>query len=133
MAVLHSVEVLLERSKWFVNMLIAGIDALIMLLANTTAASVSLVKSIHTATYVNSLSHNLLLALKAQENWDYLIEQKLHALQDTIYILKDQIYTLEVRSTLNCHALYNHICVTPYQYNESVFPWDRVKKSFDGV
>lgn len=40
---------------------------------------------------------------------------------------------LEVKSALRCHAGYSWICVTPHLYNETQFPWDKIKKHLQGI
>lgn len=84
-----------------------GIAALITLIASTTISAISLTESVQTASYVNELSHNVSLVLKIQESWDSLIEQKLNALQDTVITLGDQLYVLQVQSSLKGHAFMN--------------------------
>lgn len=119
---LQTVEKTLSRTKRFVGLLIAGITALITLIASATASAISLTTSIQTADYVNNLAYNVTQALQTQENWDKKIEQRVNALYDVVQILGDEIVSLEVKSSLRCHAAFSWICITPKEYNDSKFP-----------
>ena len=65
----HAITELLQ-SKRVIGMIIAGVAALIAAITVMAIASVSLVQSIHTATYVNGLAITVTKALYAQEEWD---------------------------------------------------------------
>ncbi|KAM5338911.1 endogenous retrovirus group K member 25 Env polyprotein-like [Glossophaga mutica] len=120
-------EIILARSKRFVGMLIAGITALVTLIATAATATIALTEGIQTAEFVNELSHNVSVTFQTQEDWDQKIEQKLNALYDTVRVVGEELNSLEVRSSLKCHAMFSHICVTPFPYNSTAFPWDKIQ------
>ncbi|KAM5295857.1 endogenous retrovirus group K member 13-1 Env polyprotein-like isoform 1-T1 [Glossophaga mutica] len=126
-------EIILARSKRFVGMLIAGITALVALIATAATATIALTEGIQTAEFVNELSHNVSVAFQTQEDWDRKIEQKLNALYDTVRVVGEELNSLEVRSSLKCHAMFSHICVTPFPYNSTTFPWDKIRNHLLGI
>jgi Na+/H+ antiporter NhaC len=56
--VLEEVSQALSRSKKVVGLIIAGIAALITLIASTTASAIALIQEVKTATFVNHLAKN---------------------------------------------------------------------------
>lgn len=66
-AVLQKVEQALSRTKRFVVLLVAGITALITLIASATASAISLSQTVQTESYVNELAFNISRALQAQQ------------------------------------------------------------------
>lgn len=123
----------LDGSKRFIGLLIAGISALVTLIASSTAAAFALPHSIQTAHHVNMLSKNVSQILGTQEFIDVKIEQKLNALYDTVNILGDELQGLKLKLSLDCHASYKWISVTPKPYNGSTHSWDRVRRHLAGV
>ncbi|XP_042747095.1 endogenous retrovirus group K member 9 Env polyprotein [Lagopus leucura] len=121
---------LIERSKRMVGLIIAGIAALIAAIAVTTVASISLTTSIQTAAYVNELSVNVSKALQNQATWDEKIELRLNSLKDTVDILGRQ---LQIIATRESHAEYRAICVTPVEYNNTKFSWNKIQDHLQGV
>lgn len=121
---------LLLRSKRFIGLLIAGIAALVAVIAASVTAAVSLSQSIQTAHQVNQLSANVTQALGTQEAIDLKVEERLNALYDTLTIIGREVQSLKLRLDLDCHADFKHICVTRKRYNSSSYPWDRVQKPF---
>ena len=81
--VLEEVSQALSRSKRVVGLIIAGIAALITLIASTTAA-IPLTQEVKTATFVNHLAKNVTNVLSIQEDLDRHLEQQIDALYDTI-------------------------------------------------
>lgn len=124
---------LLLRSKRFIGLLIAGIAALVAVIAASATAAVSLSQSIQTAHQVNQLSANVTQALGTQEAIDLKVEERLNALYDTLTIIGREVQSLKLRLDLDCHADFKHICVTRKRYNSSSYPWDRVQKHLEGV
>lgn len=105
----------------------------IALIATAATATISLTESIQTAEFVNELSHNVSVAFQTQEEWDRNIEQKLNALYDTVKIVGDELNSLEIKSSLKCHSMFTHICMTPFPYNSTEFPWDRIRNHLLGI
>ncbi|XP_059534648.1 endogenous retrovirus group K member 113 Env polyprotein-like [Myotis daubentonii] len=131
--VLRELNELLSRPKRFIGMLIAGLVALVSLIATATTAAIALTQEIHTAHFVDSLAKNVLDALGAQELIDKKIEQRLNALEEAVLLIGNQMHSLKVRSTLQCHAEFDWICVTPKIYNGTMWHWDRVRNHLLGV
>ena len=57
--ILEEVSQALSRSKRVVGLIIAGIAALITLIASTTASAIALTQEVKTATFVNHLAKNV--------------------------------------------------------------------------
>lgn len=135
----HSVQVwreltsALSRPRRFVGLLIAGIMALVTLIATSTAAAVALTQTVQTAHFVNNLSKNVSTALGTQEAIDNKVEEKLNALYDTVQYMGEEIQALKLRTRLDCHASYKWICVTSTKYNQSTHPWDKIKRHLMGI
>lgn len=123
----------LARPRRAIGLIIAGIAALITLIAASTAAAVDLTQSIQTANYVNALSANVSGALGLQEDIDRSVEVRLNALYDVVRILGNEVSSLRLRVSLDCHAEYKTICVTRKEYNESQVSWSIVKQHLEGV
>uniref|UniRef100_A0A8I3W061 Retroviral envelope protein GP41-like domain-containing protein n=1 Tax=Callithrix jacchus TaxID=9483 RepID=A0A8I3W061_CALJA len=109
----------LRCQKHFLGMLIAGIVAIVSVIASTATAAVSLTKSVNTAVYVNHLAINVSIAMGTQMSIDDKLEAKLNALEQTVTILGDKVYNLQNQLSLHCHAHYKYICVTSAPYNDS--------------
>ena len=60
----------LSRSKRVVGLIIAGIAALIALIASTTASAIALTQEVKTANFVNHLAKNVTNVLSIQEDLD---------------------------------------------------------------
>nr|KAF6474864.1 hypothetical protein HJG63_010997 [Rousettus aegyptiacus] len=116
-----------------VGLIIAEILAIVSLIATAATAAVELSQIVQTPHYVNDLSKNVTMALGTQENIDNKLEQKLDALYSLVMYLGDEIQGLEVRSHLECHAVYHWICVISKIYKENQFGWDRVRSHLQGV
>ncbi|XP_054585328.1 endogenous retrovirus group K member 25 Env polyprotein-like [Eptesicus fuscus] len=123
----------LSRPRRFIGLLIAGVTALITLIATAAAAAAALTQEVQTAHFVNDLSKNVSTALGTQEAIDRKIEEKLNALYDMVMYLGEEIDGLKVRNKLQCHANYQWICVTPQPYNQSVHGWNKVKAHLSGI
>ncbi|XP_054570314.1 endogenous retrovirus group K member 13-1 Env polyprotein-like [Eptesicus fuscus] len=123
----------LSRPRRFIGLLIAGVTALITLIATAAAAAAALTQEVQTAHFVNNLSKNVSTALGTQEAIDRKIEEKLNALYDMVMYLGEEIDGLKVRNKLQCHANYQWICVTPQPYNQSVHGWNKVKAHLSGI
>lgn len=123
----------LTRGKRFIGLLIAGITALVTMIATAAASAIALSTSIQTAEFVNQLASNVTRTLETQQDWDYRIEQRLNALYDTVQILGDELVSLETRVSLRCHAAFRFMCVTPVPYNASRFAWHKVKNHLNGI
>lgn len=133
LAVLQQAQNQLIRGKRFIGLLIAGITALITMVADTAASAIALSTGIQTASFVNELAANVTRALETQQDWDQKIEQRLNALYDTVQILGDELVSLETRVSLRCHAGYRYMCVTPIVYNSTQFSWEKVKNHLNGI
>lgn len=91
-----------KQNKRVVGLIIAGIAALIILIASTNASVIALTQEVKTATFVN-LANNVTNALSIQEDLDKCLEQRIY---DTIQIIRREVQSLRVRSHLECHAKY---------------------------
>nr|UVF62131.1 MAG: envelope protein [Bat faecal associated retrovirus 1] len=131
--ILGEIKEMLARPRRFVGLLVAGIAALVAIVATATTAAVALTQEIHTAQYVNQLAKNISIALGAQERIDRKIEQRLDVLEQTVLLIGDQLTALKVRANLPCHAEYDSICVTPKLYNSSSLSWDKVRTHLLGI
>nr|KAF6418685.1 hypothetical protein HJG63_008733 [Rousettus aegyptiacus] len=129
--VLEEINEAISRQKRVIGLIIAGITALVSLIATTAAVALS--QTVQTAHYVNNLSRNVTIALGTQENIDNKLEQKLDALYSLVMYLGDEIQGLKVRFHFECHVAYQWICVTLKIYNESQHGWDRVRSHLQGV
>lgn len=118
----------LTRPKRFIGLVIAGITALVTLIASATAATVALTQTIQTAHFVNDLSKNVSKALGTQENIGRKFEKKLNALFNMVQYLRNKIQGLKLKTRLECHADYSWICVTSSRYNQSLHTWKAVQK-----
>ncbi|XP_054569932.1 endogenous retrovirus group K member 7 Env polyprotein-like isoform X1 [Eptesicus fuscus] len=96
----------LSRPRRFIRLLIAGVTALITLIATAAAAAAALTQEVQTAHFVNDLSKNVSTALGTQEAINRKIEEKLNALYDMVMYLGEEIDGLKVRNKLQCHANY---------------------------
>lgn len=124
---------LLLRGKRFIGLLIAGVIALVTVIAGTIAAAVSLSQSVHTAHYVNELSANVTQALGVQETIDVQVNDRLNALYDTVTLIGRELQSLKLRLDLDCHVEFKHICVTNKTYNNTEYSWGRIEKHLKGV
>lgn len=132
-AILNRIISELARSKRFIGMMIAGIVALVTLVASASASAISLTQEINTAHFVNQLMFNVTTVMTAQEEWDQKIEQKLNILYDTVNLIGDELQQLETLQRLQCHYEYNHVCVTKALYNNTMFPWGQIKNHLQGI
>ncbi|XP_040091533.1 uncharacterized protein LOC120859516 [Oryx dammah] len=123
----------LSRPKREIGLIILGIVSLITLIATAVTASVALAQSVQDATVVDSLAYNVTKVMGTQEDIDRKIEDRLAALYDTVRILGEEIQSLNFRMKIQCHANYKWICVTKKPYNNSDFPWDKIKKHLQGI
>ncbi|KAF6293143.1 hypothetical protein mRhiFer1_009047 [Rhinolophus ferrumequinum] len=131
--VLEEINKALQKSKRAVGLIIAGITTLITLIAATSVAAVALTQEVQTASYVNSLSHNVSETFMTQESIDKKLEQKVNALYDMVMYLGEEVQGLKLRNTLRCHATYQDICLINTTYNESQISWEKVKKHLRGL
>ena len=109
------VQLQLKRIKGFLGLLIAGIAALVTLIATATVSSVALSQRIHTAKHVNNLAKNVSHALATQEHIDQKILSRLDGLEETVKYLGNQLSILKIQISLVCHGGFQHICVTPLE------------------
>lgn len=58
----------LVREKRLIKLLLAGVVALVTMIASTTTASLALMLNIKSANYVNNLAKNMSSAMQTQEN-----------------------------------------------------------------
>lgn len=112
-----TLEAALSRPIRAVGLIIAGITALIVLIASSVTAAVSLSQTVQTATYVNLLSKNVSTALGTQELIDQKLSAKIDALYEMLFWIGDEVQALKIKTRLSCHAEYTWICVTAKQYN----------------
>ncbi|XP_074174725.1 endogenous retrovirus group K member 7 Env polyprotein-like [Rhinolophus sinicus] len=131
--IFKEIEYALSRQKRFIGLLIAGIMALVTIIATAATAAVALSQTIQNAQYVNTLSKNVSLALGTQEAIDEKLEQKVNALYDTVQYMGDVIHGMKVKSHLECHPEYHWICVTSKEYNNSQYDWNRVRLHLQGI
>lgn len=123
----------LSRPRRFVAALILGITALISIIASLAASTTALVQEIHTAHTVDSLSRNISLALSIQEKVDRKLEARINALEEAIIYIGNQIQSIKIRMTTQCHSNYKWICVTPAPYNASDVHWNKIQNHLQGV
>lgn len=93
-----------SRQKRVIGLIIAGLTALISMIAAAATAAVALTQEVQTAHYANNLSRNVTMALGTQESFDNKLEQKLDALYSLVMYLGDEVQGPKVRSHLECHA-----------------------------
>ena len=67
MQILEELSQSLSRNKRIVGLIIAGIAALITLIASTTASAIALTQEVKTATFVNHLAKNVTNALSSRK------------------------------------------------------------------
>ncbi|KAF6302996.1 hypothetical protein mRhiFer1_008733 [Rhinolophus ferrumequinum] len=131
--VLIKLETALSRPVRALGLIITGVTALIMLIASSVTAAVSLSQSVQTATYVNELSKNVSIALDTQDLIDQKLNAKIDALYEMVFWMGDEVQALKVKTRLSSHADYTWICVTAKQYNQSKTPWEKIKKHLLGI
>ena len=131
--VIHELSLLLQRPKRFLGLLIAGITALIAVIASVAASATALTQSIHTTTFVNNLATNVSNALGTQESIDRKLESHVNALEEVAIILGDQLAALKTAFSMHCHAEFSAICVTSKPYNHSQWPWPQIKNHLLGI
>lgn len=119
-----------RRTKRFLGLLIAGISAMVALVATATISSVALSQSVHTAKHVNSLAQNVSYALATQDHIDQKILSHLDGLE-AVEFLGSQLSILRTQMSLMCHGGFQHICVTSLQAQN--YSWDTVKHHLQGV
>ena len=98
--VLKEVSQALSRSKRVVGLIIAGIAALITLIASTTASAIALTQEVKTANFVNHLAKNVTNVLSIQEDLDRHLEQQIDVLYNTIQTIREEFRSLRIRSHL---------------------------------
>ena len=121
----------LKRLKCFLGLLMAGITALVTLIATAAAASVALSQGIQTAQYVNHLAKNISYALSTQECVDQKVLSRLDGLEEAVEFLGNQLSLLKTQMSLVCHGGFQHICVTPMKATSVT--WGQVKKHLQGI
>ncbi|XP_058559774.1 endogenous retrovirus group K member 13-1 Env polyprotein-like [Neofelis nebulosa] len=121
----------LRRTKRFLGLLIAGLIAVVTVIASATVSVISLCESAQTASHVNELAHNVSKVFATQERIDRKLEAQLEALQETLMYLGDQFAVLRTRLSLICHDAYKHICVTPLEYTNMT--WGQVRRHLQGI
>ena len=102
--VLEELKNALSRQKRVVGFIIAGIIAIVSLIATAATAAIALSHSVQTAHYGNQLSKNVTMALRTQEDIDAKVEQKLYVLYALVRYLGEEIHGFKIRSHLECHA-----------------------------
>lgn len=122
----------LLRPKRFVAALILGITALISIITSLALSTTVPVQEIHTASHVNDLSHNVSVALVAQEQIDKKLETRINALEEAILFMGNEIQNIQTRMTTRCHANYKWICITPLKVDNNT-NWEQVKTHLRGV
>ena len=73
--ILEKVSQALSRSKRAVGLIIAGIAALIALIASTTASAIALTQEVKTTNFANHLAKNVTNVLSIKEDLDSHLEQ----------------------------------------------------------
>lgn len=131
--VFKEIERALSRQKRFIGLLIAGVAALVTVIATAATAAVALSQTIQNAHYVNTLTKNVSLALGTQEDIDSKIEKQLNALYDTVQYIGDVVQSIKVKSHLECHPEYHWICVTSKKYNQSQYSWEQIRLHLQGI
>ncbi|XP_032199056.1 endogenous retrovirus group K member 13-1 Env polyprotein-like [Mustela erminea] len=121
----------LSRKRRFIGMLIAGIGALITLIASATVSSFALAQTIHTADHVNALSQNISLALHIQQDVDQKLLARLDGIEEAVEYLGTQLSALKAQMSFMCHGAYQHICVTPLSANN--ISWEKVHNHLRGI
>nr|KAF6444261.1 hypothetical protein HJG59_008561 [Molossus molossus] len=131
--VLEEIEKGLSRPRRFIGLLIAGIAALVTIIATAATAAVALSQSIQTRHYVNELSKNVTTALCTQEDIDRKLAEKVNALFDMIQYIGQELVAVKIRMQLQCHAKYHWICISPKQYNDSQIAWEKIQSHLQGI
>ena len=74
-----------------------GITALISIITSLALSTTALVQEIHTSSHLNDLSHNVSVALTAQEQVDKKLETRINALEESIFswVIKFRIFKQE--------------------------------------
>ena len=98
--ILEELDHSLAMSKHMVELIIAGVVALIILIANATI----LAQEVQTAGFLNHLSEKVNNALSKQEGLDRQLEQGIDDLYHIVQILGDESQGMQVRSPLECYA-----------------------------
>jgi len=125
--ILEEVSQALRRSKRAVGLIIAGIAALVTLIASATASAVALMQEVKTATFVNYLAKNVTNALCIQKGLDRRSERWTDALYATIQVIGEEIQSFRVRSHLQCHTKYQWNCVTSKIHNDSHYNLEKIQ------
>ncbi|XP_045850637.1 endogenous retrovirus group K member 13-1 Env polyprotein-like [Meles meles] len=121
----------LRRPKRFIGLAIAGVTALISLIASATVSTVALSNTVHTATHVNQLSKNVSAALHIQQNIDQKILARLDGLEEAVEFLGSQLSILKTQMSLICHGAFQHICVTPLPATN--YSWPKIQNHLKGI
>ncbi|XP_070283037.1 endogenous retrovirus group K member 6 Env polyprotein-like [Myotis yumanensis] len=121
-------EGILKRSKRFIGIIIAAILGLIAVTATAATAGVALQRSVQTATFVQEWHKDSEQLWSSQRKIDSEINEQIADLEQTVALLGDQIVSLQRRLQLKCDWNHTGLCITPVPYNETAFPWDKVKK-----
>lgn len=116
---LQEINLVLSRSKCFVASLILGITALIAIVESFTASTVALVQQVHTTHHVNQLTKNVSYGLATQEIIDRQSNNKENALEEAILYLGNELHSLKVQLSLQCHKEYRWVCVTLLKHSTS--------------
>ncbi|XP_035582304.1 endogenous retrovirus group K member 13-1 Env polyprotein-like isoform X2 [Zalophus californianus] len=127
----QELEGLLSRGRRFLGLLIAGITALVSLIASATVSTVALSQGIHTAAHVNSLAHNVSQTLATQGSMDRKILARLDGLEQAVEYLGTQYSLLHTRLSFVCHGGYGSICVTPLEADN--VSWETVQRHLQGI
>ncbi|XP_013365688.1 PREDICTED: endogenous retrovirus group K member 7 Env polyprotein-like, partial [Chinchilla lanigera] len=123
----------LTRSKRFVGLVIAGIAAVITLLASASLSVVSLMETQRSGSYVNEFAINMTSTLLLQEQVNHQLITRLDSLEEAVMYLGDQVLRLKHQLSLSCHPGYPAICVTPAAYNESEISWKSIQLHLMGL
>lgn len=93
----------LTRKRRFVGMMVAGILALIAMIASATTAGVALAREVQIAHTVNMMGRNVSKALNIQEDINRKMEERLNALWDAVQVIGEEVLALRVKTSLRCH------------------------------
>lgn len=121
----------IKRPKRFVELVIAGIAALISLIATATVSTVALTQSVHTTEHVNRLSQNVSRTLRVQKTIDHKILTRLDGLKEAVEYLGTQLSILKNQMSLVCHGAFQHICMTPLPVTNLI--WEKVQRHLQGI
>lgn len=130
MEALHRATLALKRSERFVVALILGIidviiDVIFLVLQYLLRPRLKRLTG-HT---IQINYPNVLITLPIQET----IQDRYTALEEAVLFMGNQFQNIKVRLSVQCHALFPWVCVTPLEYNTSEHGWSKIQSHLKGL